>query len=200
MCVCFHALLPCGEAIRADLFICSLICQTRSNAPVTLYRVCFSHCLHPSQTQISSRRQAQKRIVFLSLQHSQSCRCPPASQNLAVPLLMKSMNFMQQPAATSDYQVAGLYSPILINLNHLPEKQSQQDTQIHAHVCQTISTQPLQEHCLHISTTSQRTHPRTHTKRQWRWNCETKPMYTPNESQHIYKRFPSQSRQTFIHE
>ncbi len=124
VCVCAYALLPCGDAIQADLFICSLICQTRSNDLVTFYRDSLSHCLHPSQTHgflHTDRHTSTQTHCLLSPKHLQSCRCPPASQNPACPSY-KVNEFHATAAATSDYQVERLYGPILINLNHLPEK------------------------------------------------------------------------------
>lgn len=67
--------------------------------------------------------------------HLQSCLCPPASHNPACPSY-KVIEFHATAAATSDYQVAWLYSSILINHNHLPGKHSQWGTQIHIYVCQ----------------------------------------------------------------
>lgn len=84
-------------------------------------------------TQLSSHRQTHR---LLSPKHLQSCRCPPANWNPACPSY-KVIEFHATAAATSDYQVAWLYSPILIHLNHLPEKHSQRGTQIHTYVCQT---------------------------------------------------------------
>lgn len=67
--------------------------------------------------------------------HLQSCLCPPASHNPACPSC-KVIDFHATAAATSDYQVAWLYSSILINHNRLPGKNSQWGTQIHIYVCQ----------------------------------------------------------------
>lgn len=153
--VCIHVLPPCGDAFQGDLFICSLNCQTRSSAQVTFYQDFFSHCLHPSQTCTQIDTQAHSHTAFLSPKHLQSCRCPPASQNSACPPY-KVNEFHATAVVTSDYQLEGLYSPILINHNHLPEKHSQRDTEIPAYVCQTISTFQFQKYsCLCISNTAQ---------------------------------------------
>lgn len=116
--VCIYVLPPCGDAFQADLFICSLICQTRSSAQMTFYQDFFSHCLHPSQTCTQIDTQAHSHTAFLSPKHLQSCRCPPASQNSACPPY-KVNEFHATAVVTSDYQLEGLYSPILINHNHL---------------------------------------------------------------------------------
>jgi len=90
VCVCVYVLLPCSDAIQADLFIRSLICQTRSNAPVTFHRDSFELLFTPQpDTQISLHRHTHTNThrLFISPKHLQSCRCPPASQNPAWPPL-----------------------------------------------------------------------------------------------------------------
>ena len=62
-------------------------------------------------------------ILFLSPNHLQSHLCPPpapASQHPERPSY-KLNEFHGTAAVTSDYQVAQLYSSLLINRNHLPE-------------------------------------------------------------------------------
>lgn len=80
---------------------------------------------------------------------------PPASQNPACPPY-KVNEFHATAAVASDYQVEGLYSPILINLNHLPEKHSQRD--ISAYVCQSI---PIPE--IHLASNAFQEYTCTHT-------------------------------------
>lgn len=96
----------------------------------------------------------QSHSLFIS-QTFTKLSVPPASQNSACPPY-KVNEFHATAVVTSDYQLEGLYSPILINHNHLPEKHSQRDTEIPAYVCQTISTFQFQKYsCLCISNTSQ---------------------------------------------
>lgn len=93
-CVHVYLLLPCGDAIQADLFICSLICQTRSNAQVTFYRDCLSHCLEllPDPEIFS-----QTDIEPFYLANIYKAVCAPLPAKTQHALLIKSMNFMQQP-------------------------------------------------------------------------------------------------------
>lgn len=140
VCVCIYAWLPCGDSVQADLFICSLICQTRSNTSVPLYQNFFSFI----QTEISAQTDTQVHTrSLLSTDHLQSCQCPPAGQSPARPPY-KINEFHGTAAATSNNHALGLYSPKQINLNHLFEKHAQHDTEIHANLWQTISKFPFQ--------------------------------------------------------
>lgn len=140
VCLCIYAWLPCGDSVQADLFICSLICQTRSNTSVPLYQNFFSFI----QTEISAQTDTQVHTrSLLSTDHLQSCQCPPAGQSPARPPY-KINEFHGTAAATSNNHALGLYSPKQINLNHLFEKHAQHDTEIHANLWQTISKFPFQ--------------------------------------------------------
>lgn len=57
--LCPAALVPCGDTIQADLFICHLICQTRSNTLATPFQDFFSRCLQPSQTKKKKKNSSQ---------------------------------------------------------------------------------------------------------------------------------------------
>lgn len=98
-CLCPYAFLCCGDAIQANLFICSLICQTRSNSLVTFYLDYFSHCLHPSRHTdffAQTDTQAHRHTAFY-LSNIYKAVCTPLPAKTQHALLIKSMNFMLQP-------------------------------------------------------------------------------------------------------